>query len=92
MLSLELNAEAAPIFMELFKTRTSEEWLKELLDADVPAAPIVDRPEVPYFPQVVENEAIVPMEHPDAGAVKIVGIPVDLSDQPGSIRLPAPSL
>ena len=35
---------------------------------------------------------IVESEHPVAGKVKIVGVPVKLSETPGSVREPAPLL
>jgi len=31
-------------------------------------------------------------EHPSAGSLKTLGIPVKLSDTPGSLRRPAPTL
>jgi crotonobetainyl-CoA:carnitine CoA-transferase CaiB-like acyl-CoA transferase len=35
---------------------------------------------------------VVRMEHPEAGTVNALGIPVKLSGTPGSIRRPAPLL
>jgi CoA:oxalate CoA-transferase len=35
---------------------------------------------------------LVESEHPVAGKVKIVGVPVKLSETPGSVREPAPVL
>ena len=40
----------------------------------------------------VARRALVEMEHPRAGKVKMVGVPVRLSDTPGSVRTPAPLL
>jgi formyl-CoA transferase len=34
----------------------------------------------------------VEIEHPTAGTVKNIGIPVKLSETPGAIRMPAPTL
>jgi crotonobetainyl-CoA:carnitine CoA-transferase CaiB-like acyl-CoA transferase len=43
-------------------------------------------------PQVKARDMIVESEHPVAGRVKSVGVPVKLSDTPGSVRQPAPLL
>ena len=34
----------------------------------------------------------VPLEHPKAGSIRNIGVPVKLSDTPGSVRTPAPLL
>ncbi len=45
-----------------------------------------------FEPQMVENEMIVPLEHPEVGPTRVIGVPVRLSDTPGAIRAPAPLL
>lgn len=75
-----------------FLQRPAQEWLDLINAADVPCGPVLTRDEVFDDEQLLVNEAIVPMDHPYAGPIKILGIPVRLSDNPGSIRLPAPSL
>jgi CoA:oxalate CoA-transferase len=55
-------------------------------------APVNDFAAVEQDPQVHENEMIVEWEHPTAGNVRGVGIPVKYSATPGEIRRPAPLL
>ena len=43
-------------------------------------------------PQVKARGALVEMNHPRAGKVKMVGAPVRLSETPGSVRTPSPML
>jgi len=43
-------------------------------------------------PQVKARGMIVESDHPVAGKVKIVGVPVKLSETPGAVREPAPLL
>jgi crotonobetainyl-CoA:carnitine CoA-transferase CaiB-like acyl-CoA transferase len=50
----------------------------------------VDR--LPEDPQVLANDYVVDFEHPQHGQTRVLGIPVQLSETPGSIRLPAPEL
>ena len=42
--------------------------------------------------QKPEQGQLVDLEHPIAGAVKAVGIPVKMSATPGKVRFPAPLL
>jgi len=43
-------------------------------------------------PQVKARGSIVEMDHPRAGKMRVVGVPVRLSATPGSIRAPSPAL
>jgi crotonobetainyl-CoA:carnitine CoA-transferase CaiB-like acyl-CoA transferase len=43
-------------------------------------------------PHTKAREMVVEMEHPEAGTVYGLGIPVKLSATPGSVRRPAPLL
>jgi len=72
--------------------RTTDEWVQALLAAGVPAGPIHDYAQVVEDPHTQARDMIVSMEHPEAGTVYGLGIPVKLSGTPGSIRRPAPLL
>jgi crotonobetainyl-CoA:carnitine CoA-transferase CaiB-like acyl-CoA transferase len=79
-------------FQEGFLRKTTQEWLDILLAEDIWCAPVNDYAAVERDPQVHENEMIVEWEHPKAGPVRGVGIPVKFSETPGEIRRPAPLL
>src|SRR5207249_10646626 len=68
----------------------SAHWLALLYEADVPAGPILSRREVFDEPQVLENEMLTTVQHPQGGRAIMVGVPFRLSDTPGAIRRPAP--
>src|SRR5205085_2191799 len=55
----EFHHEVYPVIEALFATRPSREWLDLLDEADVPAAPVLEREEVFSEPQVVENQMFV---------------------------------
>jgi crotonobetainyl-CoA:carnitine CoA-transferase CaiB-like acyl-CoA transferase len=48
--------------------------------------------QVVEHPQVRARGMIVENAHPVAGKVKLVGVPVKLSETPGGVRAPAPLL
>ena len=43
-------------------------------------------------PQIEPLNMVVEVDHPTAGKIKLVGIPVKYSETPGSIRRPPPLL
>lgn len=80
---------------ELERTLTQETtatWVQRFEDAGFPAGPIYNYQQVFEDPHTIEREMLQEYEHPVAGTVKVLGIPVKLSATPGSIRLPAPLL
>jgi crotonobetainyl-CoA:carnitine CoA-transferase CaiB-like acyl-CoA transferase len=77
---------------EVFLTRTYEEWEALLLARGIPMGAINTIDQVVNHPQVQARGMIVESDHPVAGKVKIVGVPVKLSETPGSVRDPAPLL
>ena len=72
--------------------RDTHEWVEVLLEAGVPAGPIHDYAQAVADPHTLAREMVVEMEHPEAGTVYGLGIPVKLSETPGTIRRPAPLL
>ena len=75
-----------------FAQHTSDHWLETLEAAGVPAGPINDLAEVYSDPQVRAREMMVETDHPVAGRVKNIGIPIKLSETPGRFQRPAPTL
>ena len=74
----------------LFKRRTSAEWLLRLEQAGVPAGPVLEVGQMHGDPQALAREMIVQTEHPTAGHVKAIGLPIKFSDTPGGVRRAAP--
>jgi crotonobetainyl-CoA:carnitine CoA-transferase CaiB-like acyl-CoA transferase len=84
--------ELIAVLDRIFATRSSAEWEKILRELIIPVAVVKNYAEVASDPQVIANNYIVDFEHPTAGDVKYVGLPVQLSKTPGRIRRPAPEL
>ena len=74
----------------LFQRRSSADWLRRLEQAGVPAGPVLDVAQMHADPQALAREMIVETEHPSAGRVKAIGVPIKFSDTPGAVRRAAP--
>ena len=79
-------------FALVFRQRTTAAWLEHLLAADIWCAPVYTFAELETDPQVAYNRMIVEYEHPTAGSVRTLGMPIQFSGTPGDIRRPAPLL
>jgi crotonobetainyl-CoA:carnitine CoA-transferase CaiB-like acyl-CoA transferase len=77
---------------EIFKLGRREEWLKQLIDNDVPAAPLNTLDEVFDDPQVREYGFPQIITHPKMGDVKMVGNAVNMSRTPPIMNKPPPTL
>jgi crotonobetainyl-CoA:carnitine CoA-transferase CaiB-like acyl-CoA transferase len=89
---LEHRGELTNALQDIFRTKTRDEWLVYLGQYDVLCAPVYDYAELFADPQISHNEMVVEQEHPQAGRVKVIGIPVKLSETPGEIGPAAPQL
>jgi formyl-CoA transferase len=83
-----LVGELAPIF----RSGRRDDWLRRLIERDVPAAPINTLDEVFADPQVREYGFPIEVEHPKMGKMKLLGSAVDMSRTPPKIDRPPPTL
>jgi crotonobetainyl-CoA:carnitine CoA-transferase CaiB-like acyl-CoA transferase len=72
--------------------RPVDDWIDRLLEAGVPCGPILDYAQVFGSEHTKARQMVESVEHPVEGSVKTLGIPVKLSDTPGSVRRPPPLL
>lgn len=80
------RASLIPVLEPLFASRSTAEWVERCWAAGVPAAPILDIPQVFADPQVLHREMLASVAHPTiAGDVRMVGIPVKLRGTPGAV-------
>jgi len=89
---VENRIQLIAMLSEIFKTRTTHDWIAALNAADVPCAPVQTIDQVFAAPQVLHRNMLVEVDHPTAGKVKLAGIPVKFSASPASVRLPPPLL
>jgi crotonobetainyl-CoA:carnitine CoA-transferase CaiB-like acyl-CoA transferase len=69
-----------------------DDLLAALARAGVPAGAVRTVTGALADPQLAAREMIVPLEHLTAGAIRVLGTPLKLSETPASIRTPPPAL
>lgn len=71
---------------------TVEDWVTRLLAEGVPAGPLYDYAQVFGDPHVAARRMVETVDHPVAGSVRTLGIPVKMTGTPAEVRLPPPLL
>ena len=84
----DLRAHLVPVL----SGRTRREWLDTLTAAGVPCGGVRSVPEALNDPQIAARHMIEAVEHATLGTMKVLGIPVKLSETPGSVRSAPPTL
>ena len=84
--------ELRPLVARALAARPRAFWIERLSAAGVPCGSVRDLADVFADPQLSARDMIVEMEHAAAGLVKLLGVPVKLSDTAGGVRTPPPSL
>ena len=84
--------ELRPLLVERLKTRPAAEWLSKLKEAGVPCGGVRDLDQLFSDPQIIERAMVVTLDHPAAGLIRQLGVPIKLSDTPGAVRTPPPLL
>ena len=73
-------------------TRTRQEWVQALLDAGIPAGPILDYAEALGNEHADARDMVMPINHPIEGEVRNIGFPVKLRGTPQRVRRHPPLL
>ncbi|MGQ4810381.1 Acetyl-CoA:oxalate CoA-transferase [Candidatus Entotheonellaceae bacterium PAL068K] len=72
--------------------QTSAKWHGMLIAAGIPCGPVYRYDQVFDDPHVQHRQMAVEVDHPKAGRMTITNTPLKLSQTPGRVRLPAPTL
>ena len=86
------RGELHALRVERLRTRPAAEWLAELKAAGVPCGAVRDLEELFSDPQIIERAMVVASDHPIAGVIRQLGVPVKLGRTPGAVRTPPPVL
>jgi len=91
-LRIEHYAALRPQLAGQLRTRTRAEWIALLHAEGVPCGSVRDVAEVLHDPHLAARSMIETIEHATLGAVRVLGVPVKLSDTPGTVRTAPPTL
>src|SRR5262249_29437356 len=84
--------ELRPLLAERLRTRARGEWIERLSAAGVPCGSVRNLHEVFTDPQLTAREMVAELNHETIGVLRLLGIPVKLTDTPGSVRTAPPTL
>ena len=91
-LQMENRDALNALLAEHFRTRGTGEWLADLEAAGVLCARINSFREAADDPQIAANNMVVPLEHPHAGTLRVLGTPIRFQDAAPPRRGPPPYL
>jgi formyl-CoA transferase len=74
-----------PILREIIRRRSTQEWLRALLPAGVPAGAVRTIPEALSDPQAQALNMVVEVPHPRAGRIRMIRSPLNFSRTPVAI-------
>ncbi|MGQ9586360.1 MAG: CaiB/BaiF CoA transferase family protein [Anaerolineae bacterium] len=80
------RATLIPLLQEVFRRKTTEEWIRLFFEMGIPGGPINTVDQVFQHPQVQARGMVVEVPHPAAGAVRLVRSPLNLSRTPTRVR------
>ena len=81
-----------PLLATRLATASRREWVEKLRGAGVPCGSVRDVAEVLMDPHIDARGMVQLIEHAVAGAVRVTGVPINLSETPGSVRTAPPRL
>jgi crotonobetainyl-CoA:carnitine CoA-transferase CaiB-like acyl-CoA transferase len=86
------RGELEEVLNDIIRRKTTDQWLAILDAGGLPAGPVLSITEMHRDPQALAREMIVETDHPVAGPVKAIGLPVKFHGTPGGSVRPAPRL
>ena len=84
--------ELAELLESTLSQKPTAYWLELLEQAGVVAGPIYNMEQVYQDPQVLARDMVIDLEDTELGKLRHIGVPVKLSETPGSVRNRAPGL
>jgi len=85
-------AELKPQLAERLRTATRAAWIGRLKAAGVPCGSVRDLHEVFTDPQLAARGMVAQVDHPAIGALRLLGVPIKLSEAGATAPAPPPLL
>ena len=86
------HAELRGRLTPALRSHPRQYWIDVLTQAGVPCGAVREVHDVLADPQVLAREMVASVEHATAGTLEVLGVPVKLSETPGSVRTAPPTL
>ncbi len=77
---------------DVIRTQTRAEWVEVLDRVGIPSGPINLVSEALASAQTTARQMITEVEHPTAGLLRMLGLPIRFSETPGSVDRPPPTI
>jgi crotonobetainyl-CoA:carnitine CoA-transferase CaiB-like acyl-CoA transferase len=74
------------------RTARRQHWMTHLTAVGVPCGSVRNCKELFDDPQMTARQMLVHLEHATIGQMKVLGMPVKLSETPGALRAAPPTL
>ena len=84
--------ELRTLLTDLFRTHTRDALVAKLRGADVPCGAVRSIDDALADPQTMFRDMIATIDHPLIGSLRMLGLPVKLSETPGAIDSAPPRL
>lgn len=91
-LRVKNRAVLEPMLEAMFRSRRAEDWVALLAEHGVPATVVRNLKEVIDDQQTAARNMTPVVQHPVAGPIRVLGVPVQLSETPGRIGSASPLL
>jgi crotonobetainyl-CoA:carnitine CoA-transferase CaiB-like acyl-CoA transferase len=82
--------ELIPLLQSTFAQHPRQHWITALNAQQIPSGPVYSHDDLRQEVHVQEMHLLPTMQHPVAGTIQAVGLPVVFHDSPASIRMPSP--
>jgi crotonobetainyl-CoA:carnitine CoA-transferase CaiB-like acyl-CoA transferase len=81
-----------PVLEAMFRSHTAEHWVEVLSRHGIPCTVVRNLKEVIEDPQTAARNMTPTVQHAVAGSIRVLGVPVQLSETPGCLTNAAPLL
>jgi len=84
--------EFVSVLQEIFLTDTRDHWIRLCHEADVPSCRVNSLKDLFSMEQLRAIGSVVEWRHPKTGPFRTMNVPFQMSETPGSLRIPPPGL
>jgi crotonobetainyl-CoA:carnitine CoA-transferase CaiB-like acyl-CoA transferase len=85
-------AELKPKIADRLREHPRQHWIDRFGQAGIPCGSVRDLHEVFSDPQLAARDMVATLDHATIGALRLLGVPVKLSDTPAAVRSAPPTL